>query len=329
MLPSPVLPRLRPAFRPILLAGALLGALLPGAAEPVTVTAAPPEPAARGADLDLDPAIPVTYVVRPGETMKSIARQYDLPVDHIRAWNAERYPGLLRWPHHVGVGWVLRLEGPEEPSHPAIRTVYRPDPCTPRDILTPYQHPDDHDRTVLDWTYRLPASYVPPDLTPVSRAGFTGFGSDTRVRADVIPDLRALREAALAEGHVLQIRSAYRSFATQQATYRHWVSVAGEARAMQRSARPGHSEHQLGTAIDVTANQRAPWEYRDWGETPAGAWMVANSWRFGFVMSYPPEKRHLTCYQYEPWHYRWIGRDLAVSWKASRLTLREFLAARG
>ncbi len=79
--------------------------------------------------------------------------------------------------------------------------------------------------------------------------------------------------------------------------------------ALATSARPGHSEHQLGLAIDFkTAGGAAAWRYADWARTREGAWLARNAWRYGFVMSYPAGKRSLTCYAYEPWHYRYVGR---------------------
>ena len=100
----------------------------------------------------------------------------------------------------------------------------------------------------------------------------------------------------------------------------------GYEQALRTSARPGHSEHQLGTSLDFTsAGGRAPWEYADWAATPAGAWMQANAWRYGFVMGYPAGSFAVTGYDYEPWHYRYVGRDLAAAVHASGLPLRQYL----
>jgi hypothetical protein len=64
--------------------------------------------------------------------------------------------------------------------------------------------------------------------------------------------------------------------------------VSGYAAALKVSARPGHSEHQLGTTIDFKSyGGSAPWNYTNWATTRAGAWMAANAWKYGWVMSYP------------------------------------------
>ena len=92
-----------------------------------------------------------------------------------------------------------------------------------------------------------------------------------------------------AAGAEIAIRWAYRSYAEQQDAFGFWVRQSGKQAALQKSARPGHSEHQLGTAIDFRSadSLEAPWDYPDWATTPPGAWMMDNAWKYGFVLSYP------------------------------------------
>jgi D-alanyl-D-alanine carboxypeptidase len=198
--------------------------------------------------------------------------------------------------------------------------------CRIGDHLTEWRAPRQFRVTVLDWWYRLPASYRPP-LASVGRAGFPRGGS---VRPDVIPDLRALRRAARAAGIPIGILSAYRSAATQASVFRRWVAIGGYDQALRTSARSGHSEHQLASAIDFTIPGAAqPWHHVDWGSTRTGRWLRANAWRYGFVMSYPVGARSRTCYDGEPWHYRWVGRDIASRVRASGLPLRAWLWRHG
>lgn len=224
--------------------------------------------------------------------------------------------------------------------------------CAVADVLTPVRSYDAHERTYLDWTYAVDPGYVPPDLVAVASGatievtpfalpqltaadlralpGEAAYGAllvddpNAAVRRVMLPDLRALRAAAAAAGVPLVVLSAYRSYAHQAATFDHWVSVGGYEQALRTSARPGHSEHQLGTAIDFGDGRAAPWEYRDWATTPSGAWLRDRAAEFGFVMSYPPGKSGVTCYDYEPWHYRWIGRSAAAALVSTGVTLREW-----
>ena len=196
-------------------------------------------------------------------------------------------------------------------------------PCAYMDVLTPHHGYGDWPVTLLDTIYHLPSSYAPGDLVDSGGAGVNGGYA---LRALLAEDLARLAADARAAGAPIALVSGYRSHAQQQATFDYWVSVGGYEQALRTSARAGHSEHQLGTAIDVTSEGgAAPWEYADWAATPAGAWMAANAWRYGFVMSYPRGSFDVTCYDYEPWHYRYVGRDLAATIVASGLSARQVL----
>ena len=222
--------------------------------------------------------------------------------------------------------------------------------CGVGDVLTPNVAYADHVRTYLDWTYALPATYVPPDLVSVKNGGpfaapfaveavgaaellarrgdpsYTTLLSDapnSGIRQVAYGDFVALRAAASQAGHPLVVVSAYRSYNLQVQTFDYWVSVGGYQQALRTSARAGHSEHQLGTALDFGDGTAAPWEYADWATTPTGAWLAAHAADFGFVMSFQKGKTDVTCYDYEPWHYRYVGKALAQTLAGSRLTLRE------
>ena len=196
-------------------------------------------------------------------------------------------------------------------------------PCTYEDRAAKVDPAGDGRFTVLDTVMRLPEDFVPSGLVPLREAG---FADDRLVRDVIIPDLTALREAAERDGIALEIFSAYRSYAYQAETFAYWVNVQGEEAARATSARPGHSEHQLGTAIDVgTAGGPAPWDLDDWALTPEGAWMQTNAWRYGFVLSYPRDSRDVTCYAYEPWHWRWVGQEMAATIREAGVPPRVYL----
>ncbi len=195
--------------------------------------------------------------------------------------------------------------------------------CAYQDVLTPFRAYTDWRRTLVDTILMVPSGYAPGDLVDSSNAGLNGGYS---LRSHVATDLKAMADAARAAGRPVQIVSAYRSYSTQKATFDHWVAVGGYEQALRTSARPGHSEHQLGTTFDFTTlGGRPPWEYADWASTSAGAWTGANAWRYGFVMSYPRNSYSKVCYDYEPWHYRYVGRTAARQVHDSTLTLREWL----
>jgi LAS superfamily LD-carboxypeptidase LdcB len=207
----------------------------------------------------------------------------------------------------------------------AVGRAPGPPPCVYQDVLTSRQGYDQHATTLMDPTYMLPSWYAPGDLVDTSAAGLNG---GYLVRSIVAADLAAMARDAAGAGAPIVVVSAYRSYAQQAATFDYWVSVGGYEHALLTSARAGHSEHQLGTTIDVTSlGGAAPWTYADWASTPAGAWMAANAWRYGFVMTYPQGATATSCYSYEPWHYRYVGTEIAAALQGSGLTLRQAIWA--
>ncbi len=105
-----------------------------------------------------------------------------------------------------------------------------------------------------------------------------------------------------------------------------YVQQMGQDQAERISARPGHSEHQMGTAIDFTSASAGYGLGEGFAQTPEGAWLSQNAPRFGFVMSYPAGKESVTGYAYEPWHFRYVGIDVARAVVARGITLTEYLA---
>ncbi len=177
--------------------------------------------------------------------------------------------------------------------------------------------------TVIDTTRRLPDAYRPPDLVDSTEAGFE---SRDQVRALVIDDLAALRTAAEANGTPIVVISGYRSFSYQANLFFQRAAQIGAEEAALHTAHPGHSEHQLGTAIDVL-DPGVGELTTAFGETPAGQWIAAHAHEFGFVVSYPEGARDRTCYEYEPWHLRYVGRDVAADIHESGVTAREWMLA--
>lgn len=225
----------------------------------------------------------------------------------------------------------ISIAVPSRPVPPVMSASLRftlvDDHCVDRDLPTPV--PSDPAFTILDRSYGLPAAYVPPDLTMASAAGLTGEPGTKLVSSRLVDDLAALRDAWDAAGLQLVLESAYRSYGDQAATFNAWAAQLGHAGALLRSARPGHSEHQLGTALDFTS---PGWSGRfgDWAaESDEGAWLAEHGWAYGFVMSYPAGSQAETCFGYEPWHYRWIGREAAAEQRAGGGSLREYLVRRG
>ena len=196
--------------------------------------------------------------------------------------------------------------------------------CRFDDFLTEPRGYDDGPITLVDHLLSVGRDYAPPDLMSVYEMGLAGSGQIRRIAAK---DTRAMARAAAENGTPIGAWSTYRSYRTQRQLYRNGVATYGVKLASQAWARPGHSEHNLGLGVDfMTAGGGNPL-IGDWSTTPAGAWMKANAWEYGWVMSFPKGKRSITCFHYEPWHYRYVGRDVAREIHESGLTVREYLWA--
>jgi zinc D-Ala-D-Ala carboxypeptidase len=206
---------------------------------------------------------------------------------------------------------------------PTTTTIPPVPACADADVVVPDDPAAAWGTVLIDTARALPADFGPNDLRNIAEAGFP-FTDGLAVRALVVPDLAALRQAAADNGTPLSILAAYRSHAQQADLYERRVDELGDTEAGSRVARPGHSEHQLGTTIDVTTEGETDVD-QSWGATPEGQWVATNAHKYGFLLSYPSDASDRTCYDYEPWHLRYVGRELAADVIASRLSLREHL----
>ena len=182
-------------------------------------------------------------------------------------------------------------------------------------------------KVLVDRSHSLPSDYVPGDLVPLQDYGIPTLGSDV-LRREAAEHLGHLVEDAAAAGEELVVASAYRSYEDQQFSHKRLISVFG-ADASRMSAPPGHSQHQLGTAVDFT---NAAAGYQLWvpfAQTSAYWWLEHHAWEYGFILAYPRGKEEQTGYQWEPWHYRYVGVEHASQLEKSNLSLQGFLENTG
>jgi D-alanyl-D-alanine carboxypeptidase len=160
--------------------------------------------------------------------------------------------------------------------------------------------------------YFLSENYIPAHLLPLDERYLLNTSRPEQVQAETMPFLtRMLVEAETSVGP-LKVASAYRSF-KEQASVKTGYSVLYGSGANRFSADQGYSEHQLGTTVDLTTPTLAGLSLK-FEDDPAYQWLAANAFRFGFILSYPPDNAY---YQFEPWHWRFVGVALATSLHAS------------
>lgn len=172
----------------------------------------------------------------------------------------------------------------------------------------------------VDKRTALASDFVPADLVPLEGPfPYVVSKKGMQLRKPARDALVRMAESARNDGITLVISSAYRSYDYQKKVYAENAAEMGEAEAARVSALPGHSQHQLGTAIDFgTIND-------GFAETAQGRWLAANAGRFGFSLSYPMGMEHVTGYKWESWHYRYIGTSAVELQNAFFLGIQQYL----
>jgi D-alanyl-D-alanine carboxypeptidase len=188
----------------------------------------------------------------------------------------------------------------------SIKTRIKNDPAFPS-ALAKVLDDDPWLRILVDKAHPLPESYEPEDLVVLTYKSYrAGIADVMTLRKKAERALEEMAAAARAEGIVLTVSSAYRSYAYQAGSFDRWTRRLGSVEAEKVSARPGKSQHQLGLVVDFGSIAN------DFAETGAGRWVRANAARFGWSLSYPKGYEDITGYSWESWHYRYVGKELAA-----------------
>ena len=175
-----------------------------------------------------------------------------------------------------------------------------------------------------------PWNYVPADYSvKLSKYG------DYKVAKICLSDLKEMLADCKSAGSKAVVVSAYRSHSYQQGLYERRIQrfldqgydyETAVIEAGKRVAVPGTSEHELGLALDIVDVNYQNLDKKQ-EDTAAQKWLMANSWKYGFILRYPNEKSDVTGIIYEPWHYRYVGKELAKELHDSGLCLEEYFAS--
>ena len=121
---------------------------------------------------------------------------------------------------------------------------------------------------------------------------------------EMAPYLISMINAAKADGVHLSISSGFRTMKTQTRLYARPPSKGGPG---GDTARPGHSPHQCGLAVDFATKAESL--------TPQWEWLCKNAYRYGFIRRVIKER----------WHFEYLGTwpgqeipEYAVRWAAHR-----------
>lgn len=157
---------------------------------------------------------------------------------------------------------------------------------------------------LIDKKHTASSSYAPKDLVSLKKNSLFDLNkAGMKIRPEAYSALNEMAQAALNDGIRLLVSSAYRSYSYQENLFNYWVSVDGLEEAERESARPGTSQHQLGTAVDFGSISD------DFDKTQMGQWIYKNAADYGWSLSFPKGYEDVTGYRWECWHFRYIGKN--------------------
>lgn len=174
---------------------------------------------------------------------------------------------------------------------------------------------------IVNKFYQLGNDYEPEDLVKISN--WYAYDNATHMREEAYDKFISMHNAAKNDKMTLIINSSFRTYTYQDELWNRYKRNQGQEYADGFAARPGHSEHQTGLAIDITTYGVKDFNFEEFEEFD---WLQENAHKFGFILRYPKDKEYLTGYNYEPWHYRYVGVDIATYIYENNITYDEYYA---
>ena len=178
------------------------------------------------------------------------------------------------------------------------------------------ENPDDL-LVLVNKNNKLYKKFIPYDLEIIDNTYSIGI---QYLRKEAKKAFEKLCEDAKKNNLDIKAESTYRDYYYQEKLYNNYVKEYGLEYADKCSARPGHSEHQTGLAVDVRGSNG---DYNIFEKSNEFDWMIKNCYKYGFVLRYPTNKEHITGFKYEPWDYRYVG-DVAEYLYNNNLTFEEY-----
>lgn len=158
----------------------------------------------------------------------------------------------------------------------------------------------------MDIKIPLPPNYKPNDLVKIDQKwNYHAADYSKFLRIDASIALEKMFREAKKQGLSLKVVSAFRAFKKQRQLYLRAIKKNGINQNVV--AKPGHSEHQLGTTVDVSSFSSKSVLNQSFADTKEGKWMQENASKYGFYQSYTIANSEVTGYIPEPWHFRFIG----------------------
>lgn len=172
--------------------------------------------------------------------------------------------------------------------------------------------------------YNLNKEYQPDDIIPISSSYAWGDNGSKTTRQITFDAYLNMYNAAKEDGINLMINSSYRTYEEQETVYKNYENKYGSEYADEIAARPGHSEHQTGLALDIFCTTNS--NRNTFKDTEAYQWLLNNAHKYGFILRYPEGKENITGFTFESWHYRYVGKEIAQYIYDNSITFDEYYA---
>ena len=146
-----------------------------------------------------------------------------------------------------------------------------------------------------------------------------------QLQADCAAALISLSDAAREDGFNLYLKSAYRSWQTQNTMYQNRLKK-NKGKDDGWVSKPGASDHQTGLGCDVIPKSwiKKSGMNSKMAKEKECIWMAEHCHEYGFIIRYPADKEEVTEINYEPWHLRYVGIPAAKYIMENGLCLEEF-----
>lgn len=118
----------------------------------------------------------------------------------------------------------------------------------------------------------------------------------------------------------LSVEQGYISYEAQKQRYETAQTQYG-TEAVKYEFYPGHSDHQLGLAVDFSVDGVLD---NDFAKTSQYQWLQEKAYTFGFVEDYTKDDAGRTNKNAQPYHFRYVGIDLALRLHNSGSTFSEW-----
>lgn len=197
-------------------------------------------------------------------------------------------------------------------------------------IKKPETLDSDIDFTIPTEESPLSYKFIPKNLVRLSNVPYYSGIRVTFATNEAFKKMHSdMKDDGVADG--LKVLRGYVSYSNQKSRYKAKYNELRKETMTKESAdvmadylvgKHGLSEHQLGTAIDLTTDGTLQSNFLN---LEAGAWIKENAQNYGFIIRYSMDKSDIHKKMEEPWHLRYVGVEAAQYMYAENLCLEEYV----